>query len=399
MRYLYGDSVPFPLQYNFLATLETFVGAAARAVQLHFDFDQVQAQNASAAANRVKALGELEGVHRAAVRALHDAAARSSEPSALDYARQVEEHANRIVEGHRASAEMAGEREQASARGESERRRGEMRSAVESFLIAGRLQAVETRVTMRLVNGRNEMSALFLNADGIVSSFTLAASQVATWAAPRKVSDFAHGVDLSVGVKKSLFKRTVQPEVVHLDDYTIGGFELADDTCELRLRRKADQTDTLIFKLQRLDTELVAEVFRAGEDGASHVDAQDRAQLERLWQLLRAGAAEALARKERLLSISIDGQDVFEHQLVMPFIQRLVTQLAPTVAEIGKRSPNAEELSLKHEDDSGRREEIYVRKQDLVAKLEPLSREARAVFAPLGLSLRDGEGFDIKVDG
>jgi len=385
MRYLYGDSVPFPLQYNFLQTLETFVGAAARAVQLHFDFDEVQAQNAMAATHRVRALGELEGVHRAAMQALHDAAARSSEPSAQEYARQVEEHANRIVEGHRVSAESAGEREQASMRGDSERRRAEMRTAVESFLTAGRLQAVETRVTMRLVNGKNEINALFLNADGIVSSFTLAAAQTATWAAPRKVSDFAHGMDLSVGVKKSLFKRTVQPEVVHLDDYTIGGFDIADDTCEIRLRKKADQVDTLIFKLQRLDTELLAEVFRAGEEGASHLDAPDRAQLERLWQLLRAGSVDALGRKERLLSISIDGQDVFENGLVMPFIQRLVAQLAPTVAEIGKRSPNAEELSLKHEDDSGRREEIYVRKQDLVAKLQPLSRDARAVFAPLGL--------------
>lgn len=389
MRYLYGDSVPFPLQYNFLATLETFVGAAARAVQLHFDSDELQAQNEVAAANRVKALSELEGVHRAAVRALHDAAARSSEPSALDYARQVEEHANRIVEGHRASAEMASEREQASMRGDSDRRRGEMRTAVETFLIAGRLQAVETRVSMRLANGRNEMNAMFMNADGIVSSFTLAASQGGTWAMPRKVSDFAQGVDLSVGVKKSLFKRTVQPEVVHLDDYTIGGFDIADDSCEIRLRKKPDQTDSLVFKLQRLDTELLAEVFRAGEDGAAHVDAQDRAQLERLWQLLRAGCVDALGRKERLLSVSIDGQDVFERDLVLPFIQRLVAQLAPTVAEIGKRSPNAEELSLKHEDDAGRREEIYVRKQDLVTKLQPLSRDARAVFAPLGLALGD----------
>ena len=62
---------------------------------------------------------------------------------------------------------------------------------------------------MRLVNGRNEMSAVISSADGIVTSFTLAASQVPSWYGPRKVGEFANGVDLQVGIRRSLFKRTV----------------------------------------------------------------------------------------------------------------------------------------------------------------------------------------------
>ena len=34
MRYLYGDSAPFPHSFNFLSTLEAFMAAAARIVQL-----------------------------------------------------------------------------------------------------------------------------------------------------------------------------------------------------------------------------------------------------------------------------------------------------------------------------------------------------------------------------
>ena len=37
MRFLYGDSAPFPLGYNFLATLEAFMTAATRIVQLEAD--------------------------------------------------------------------------------------------------------------------------------------------------------------------------------------------------------------------------------------------------------------------------------------------------------------------------------------------------------------------------
>jgi hypothetical protein len=67
---------------------------------------------------------------------------------------------------------------------------------------------------------------------------------------------------------------------------------------------------------------------------------------------------------------------------------------APIVAEIARRSPNALELSLKCETDGGRREELYLRKKDLVAKLEPLTPPARALFAPLALT-REESGVEI----
>ena len=78
----------------------------------------------------------------------------------------------------------------------------------------------------------------------------------------------------------------------------------------------------------------------------------------------------------------------------------MAAELAPTVVEISKRSPNPQELSLKHEDDSGRREEIYLRKQDLLSKLEPLDRESRAVFGPFALGGRDEPlpAFDVSLE-
>jgi hypothetical protein len=75
----------------------------------------------------------------------------------------------------------------------------------------------------------------------------------------------------------------------------------------------------------------------------------------------------------------------------MPFIERLLRLLAPTVNEIARRSPNASELSLKTEDDNGRREEIYVKKDELAAHIEPLGEREKALFLPLKL-LRDQWG-------
>jgi hypothetical protein len=95
-----------------------------------------------------------------------------------------------------------------------------------------------------------------------------------------------------------------------------------------------------------------------------------------------------VAHKERLLSVTLDGADVVEQDLVIAFVERLVQMFSPIVSEIARKSSNATELSLKREHDDGRREELYLRKQELAKRIEPLTAPARGLFAPLGLAPR-----------
>jgi hypothetical protein len=390
MRYLYGDSAPFPLQYNFLQTLESFVAAAARAARLDGEARAMQDQAAEAAVTRARSVVAVEGFHQQLVRHIQDSVGQATDPQVIEYARQAIDHGTRFVDEAKRACVAAAEREQAAARMEVDRRRIEIREAVEGFLLVGRLAILESRVTMSLVEGKNEISTVFTHPDGIVTAFTLNVASSPAWQVPRKVSDFATGVELMIGVRKSLFKRTVAAESVHLDEYLLSGFDLSDDAAEIRLRRKlADPRDSFLFKLRRADTEILAEVQRLGEaeneSGPPAVDAGDRQQLERLWQLIRAGVADVLPHKSRLVSVTLDGQDLFEHGLAIPLIERLLRLLVPTVNEIARRSPNASELSLKLENDGGKREEIYVKKEDLAAQLDALGPQEKALFSPLGL--------------
>jgi hypothetical protein len=396
MRYLYGDSVPFQLQYNFLTTLETFVTCAAQAVQLHFDVQQLLVSTSDAASTRSKSQEELEAFHRTVMASIREHALRGTPSVINDYCRQVQECAVRIVEDNKRHELQLSEREQSQIRSEMERRRVEIRSAIETFLIIGRLPVSESKVSMRLENGMNEFSAIFTNPLKIVTAFRLSTAQVPSWAAPRKVSEFAQGMALQIGVKKSWITRKVQPEMVQIDDFVISGFELASDAAQIRLRRRVDMKDSLLFRLRRSDTELLAELHRSDDDpniepGPSTIDAQDRAQLERLWQLLRASVNDVLLYKERLLSAELEGADIFDGDMMLPFLKRLIKMFAPIVNEISRRSPNSLELSLKHENENGRREEIYLRKQDLLKKLESLSPAARAIFSPFALTREESE--------
>src|SRR5262249_18209130 len=157
---------------------------------------------------------------------------------------------------HRRNHIQATEREQLNARGDIDRRRGEVRDAIEKFLVEARIPTVESTISMRLENGQNEFSAVFTNPQKIVTSFKLTTAKVPAWQTPRRVSEFAQGVDIQIGVKRSWLTRKVQPEVVKLDDYIVGGFELASDAAQIRLRKRPELRDALVFRIRRLDTEL-----------------------------------------------------------------------------------------------------------------------------------------------
>jgi hypothetical protein len=279
-------------------------------------------------------------------------------------------------------------------RAEGDRRRVEVRDALERLLVAVRLPVSETEITMSLVDGQSQSSATFTHEGGLVTSFTLSAEDHPEWQGPRHVKDLAQNVTLPVGVKRSLFKRTVAPDTIVLDEYVISGFDLRDDRAELRLRRKPEHPDSLVFTLKRVDERLIAEVHypddAEAESGLPAVlDQTSGVELERLWQLLRAGCGPLLAKKKKLVSLTLSGEDVFANDLGTAVVALVVGVIAPIVAEVSRRSPNAHELSLKVENDAGRREEIYLRKAQVISALASVPPKARRVFDPLGLIASD----------
>jgi len=389
MRYLYGDSVPFPLSFNFLSTLEIFMTTATRAVELELGAMKLAKDTADAAAGRQRALETLEGFHALVMRAFTDTAAKVPHALAQEYTKNLGEQAVRFVEDHRAQYARQNDAEAAAARAETDRRRHEIRGQLETFFKIARLPLEGYKLTLELSENRTQASAVYLATHGIVSTFTLGASKVAAWNHPRKVSEFAQNLNLTVGVNKSWLRGTITAEKMKLDDYVVSHAELSDDACQIRLRKKAAEKDTLIFRTWKGEGGIRGEVEHPGDPNAEalppEVAASDLPELDRFVQALRIAGRELLEHKEQLVSVQLDGADVLGGGLAIPLVERLVAMFAPTAIEIAKRSPNANELSLKTESDEGRREEIYLKKDDLVQKLQPLHQGGRQIFAPLGL--------------
>ncbi len=387
MKYLYGDSVPCPIQYNFLTAFETFVDAAAQTVRLDQEITQVEAKIAAGAASRERALEIVEEFHGKAMANLEELRKHYDDPNSAAYARQVREHADTLVTEARTNCRLANEKEAKEHGSEFDRRRKEISTAIERFLKTELMPVLGWSVTMRLTDGQNQLTAILSHPGDVITSFSIGTGQTFNWQSPVRVASLVQGLDLQLGIRKSWITGSVARSAVSLDDFLIGGFELGDDTAEIRLRKRAEQPDSFVFKLERRAEKLLVELQRPGEedDTVTDLDEEDRARLEKLSQMLRQSVKTTLRFRTRLLSVRVGGQDLFEAKRLRPFLERVIEGIAPIVQQIIEHSPNPNELSMKIESDEGRREEVYVRRESLVAKIEVLDDSGRAVFAPLGL--------------
>jgi hypothetical protein len=390
MRFLYGDSVPFPQQHDFLATLEAVLEQAVTVVAQESEVAAAMRKAEESAGGRAGLLLELDTVHASFMASAKHAAANVMRgPTPVHaYATRIAEEAERLYAETKRSVEAMSERDRVEARTLAESKRGTIRGALQTLLIKVRLPVLESRVTMNLEGEKGDnctMSTVLVHPENFVASFQL--SPPLDWQKARKVSDFATGVTLPVGIKRSLFKRTAQHEPIALDEWIIGGFDVADETCELRLRKNAKEKDSLVFNLRAGDMGTYAEVHHPGEAGVESLppvlDAHDAVSLERLWTLLRSACGPLQANRSHLISALLEGRDVFESQSATKLVVMIVKQLAPIALEISKRSPNPAELSLKLEDDDGKRQEIYLKKSVLGAKLGNVPFTERHVFEPL----------------
>jgi hypothetical protein len=176
---------------------------------------------------------------------------------------------------------------------------------------------------------------------------------------------------------------------MRLDEWVIGSADLGEAAATIAVRKKPDQKDTLIVRLKRDQGRISALLDRPGDPNASLVpptaEPSDLPHLERLWTALSGKFDDIIEERAAITSISLDGEDVLKRGLGQKLVERIVSVLAPTALEVARRSPNAAELSLKREGEGGRREELYLKREQLLGALDPLPRDGRAVFAPLGL--------------
>ena len=270
--------------------------------------------------------------------------------------------------------------------------------ALEQFFLNHELEVQGTRLELRLSGEQYQATVECLFPEGIVVRYGLATAQVDKWRQPERVGDIAGAVSIQVGMKKKLLSRDMTREVARLDELYIGSLVLYEDGIELGLRRRPDQPDTLLLRLRRSasDGKVQGTVIRPDrEDHAFPISDDDRIDLNRLWSDLTDAVKPLLLHRERVIEATLEGGDLFSVDVAAHFVELYVALFAPTVWEVAQRSPSKKELSLKIEHPDGRREELYLKRQELADLVGQFDERRSKVFGPLELTSSSGQ---IKVE-
>jgi hypothetical protein len=139
----------------------------------------------------------------------------------------------------------------------------------------------------------------------------------------------------------------------------------------------ACSADGVKVQASRISPAAPAEEFELVEEDARAIAG--------LVQKLAAAAAQPTPARKHLIAGQLDGEPLDSVRTPSTLVQRLVEVMAPTIREIAVRSGSAQELVLRRELGDGRREERFVRRAELLAKLSPLPAVHRGLFAPLEL--------------
>jgi len=269
-------------------------------------------------------------------------------------------------------------------------RRMELRTVLSNYLLADPLPTLDWALSLNL-GGTAPHGQILLNHPGELSTnFVIDVSGDSAWGRPRKIGEISPALTLQVGFKKAFLRSSVHPDIQTLDDFYVGELEIGPQSMELHLRRKPDSGRTsFVIDYEFGEHGPRVKVSRRDEkgDGGEPLYSPQGEDLQRIRQLVSAVRNECrplLQRKSRLLSAHLDDRDVFEEGLVRQVYERIAARLKPIAEQVNRHSPSPLELSLKIEAADGRREEVYLRKQELVEMIESLPPDAKALFRGLG---------------
>lgn len=249
---------------------------------------------------------------------------------------------------------------------------GTMRAAIETFVLPLRQRSAE-RAVKRVLDGatyRDEMTC------AVVSGFKLRMSvKDAEIEIPRKVRTLlGKGAKVQIGTKLSRIRKIEEPAVFALDDQVLLEAQVESHRAVAVMTKKVGAPQTIRLELAPVADGAAARGTRPDGEQAV-IPETDGATVRALWESLQSEAERIVAGPAKLLAMTLDGDSVEAPRTLLAAVERVVEHYRPLISEIADRSPNVEELAIKHETADGKREEVWIKRAELGQRLATLPPE------------------------
>ena len=193
---------------------------------------------------------------------------------------------------------------------------------------------------------------------------------------PRKLRTLlGKGAKLQIGSKLSRIRKIEEPAVFPLDDQVLLEASVEAQRVEVLLAKKsAPQTTMRLELVPVVDGGVAGRGTRPDgtqamlQDGDAHV-------VRALWDSIN-GEGERIARSPAsAATLTLNDAEVDTAAKMFEAVELLVNHYRPIIAEIADRSPNVEELAIKHETPDGKREEVWIKRAEVGERLATLRPE------------------------
>jgi hypothetical protein len=374
MGFLYGDTTPFPLPYDFLATLPAVIDACVALLKIDEELEELGGQEREAKAAADDAQARIVIIQQSLERAA---------ASCGDVAQEVIEEARHALSRASFSIALSRERLLREFHDATVRLRAEIVPSLETLFCRHEVPdlswSLEWRAATqgRPVHAVSTGQALF----GLEMRVEIDAEG---FEAPIRVSDLGGDVILHLPRAPRWWRRGGLA-ALRLGGHLITEIERSPGRDALLLRRSVRPGAPGVSITVRSDTQSSPTAQRLGCPEAHRLDGEDARAVRALWARVVAWLGGFDRRRARLASAVYGLSPAAEVRRPARLADALLVSVASLTAEIRQRSRMPGELVLKRDLRPGVREEIYVRHEALEEKLATLGAERQSYFQRLGL--------------
>jgi hypothetical protein len=295
---------------------------------------------------------------------------------------------NELTQSERRAGEAAGHKRHVAQRAcESAQR------ALETFLAQNDLPDTELGLRLEFAAEQGPSGEIQVRSPfGVSARFVLRLPANHPWTRPRRVVDLeASGLEVHLPQPSGWISRRVEMAPVKLDRLFVSTVKISGCHVELLLRKSpgAGSGYRIVADLRGESGSLIELLGESGPPSSEpplSLQGEDHRRSLALCRTVIESMQGLANLRGKLLELKLDEQPLQEREWPEQVAARILSQVAPVLSEISRRSGAPGELVLRRDMGGGRREEVYLSKAELWEKVLVLPPERRAPFAALGLA-------------